>query len=206
MKNKFILMSLFLGTFYGFSQHKFSTYSAHKSITEAIRINSELIAGRTSFFEKQAEEKPLMFQKTKTRIEEFNRLSNNLSEYIERLQSEANTEQVLYDLLEDDHYKNILFRRGGALSFKGVRLKVKIDSLYNHSVKINVHKLSQLENFYNGHFKTNDVFYDHDGNEIDYFKYRFYDKTNYGIMMSMNCLLLDVKTFQLLYYGTIMSY
>ena len=98
-----------------------------------------------------------MFQKTKTRIEEFNRLSNNLSKYIERLQSEANTEQVLYDLLEDDHYKNILFRRGGALSFKGVRLKVKIDSLYNHSVKINVHKLSQLENFYNGHFKTNDI-------------------------------------------------
>ena len=206
MKNKLILLSLFLVSLQGFSQHKFLTYSAHKSITEAIRINNELIAGRTSFFEKQAEEKPLMFQKTKTRLVEFNRLSNNLSKYIEKLQKEANTEQVLYDLLVDDFYKNILFEKGERLSYKGRRLKVKIDSLYNHAIKINVHKLSQLENFYNGHFKTNDVFYDYDGNEIDYFKYHFYDKSNYGIMMSMNCLLLDVKTFQLLYYGTVMSY
>ena len=206
MKNKLILLSLFLVSLQGFSQHKFLTYSAHKSITEAIRINNELIAGRTSFFEKQAEEKPLMFQKTKTRLVEFNRLSNNLSKYIEKLQKEANTEQVLYDLLVDDFYKNILFEKGEGLSYKGRRLKVKIDSLYNHAIKINVHKLSQLENFYNGHFKTNDVFYDYDGNEIDYFKYHFYDKSNYGIMMSMNCLLLDVKTFQLLYYGTVMSY
>ena len=206
MKNKLILLSLFLVSLHGFSQHKFLTYSAHKSITEAIRINNELIAGRTSFFEKQAEEKPLMFQKTKTRVVEFNRLSNNLSKYIEKLQKEANTEQVLYDLLVDDFYENILFEKEEGLSYKGKRLKVKIDSLYNHAIKINVHKLSQLENFYNGHFKTNDVFYDHDGNEIDYFKYHFYDKSNYGIMMSMNCLLLDVKTFQLLYYGTVMSY
>lgn len=206
MKNKLILLSLFLVSLQGFSQHKFLTYSAHKSITEAIRINNELIAGRTSFFEKQAEEKPLMFQKTKTRLVEFNRLSNNLSKYIEKLQKEANTEQVLYDLLVDDFYKNLLFEKGEELSYKGRRLKVKIDSLYNHAIKINVHKLSQLENFYNGHFKTNDAFYDYDGNEIDYFKYHFYDKSNYGIMMSMNCLLLDVKTFQLLYYGTVMSY
>ena len=192
--------------FTAIAQHKFSTYTAHKSITEAIRINNELITGRTSFFEKQALAKPLMFQNTKIKIAEFNRLSNNLSKYIETLQNEANTEQVLYEMLTDGFYKNILFEKRGGLSFKGEKLKTKIDSLYNYSVKINVHKLSQLDNFYKGHFKTDDVFYDFDENELNYFEYRFYDTSNYGIMMAMNCLLLDVKTFQLLYFGTVMSY
>ncbi|WBX68487.1 hypothetical protein PG910_10430 [Tenacibaculum dicentrarchi] len=41
----------------GFSQHKFTSYSAHTSITMAIRVNNEIIAGRTAFFEKQSEEK-----------------------------------------------------------------------------------------------------------------------------------------------------
>ena len=69
-----------------------------------------------------------------------------------------------------------------------------------------MHKLSQLDNFYNDHFKTDDVFYDFEENELDYFQYHFYDKSNYGIMMAMNCLLLDVKTFQLLFFGTVMRY
>ena len=206
MKGSLLFCTTLLMSIAGFSQHKFSTYTAHKSITEAIRINNELIAGRTSFFEKQALAKPLMFQNTKIKIAEFNRLSNNVSRYIEVIQKEVNTEQVLYDMLTRDFYKNILFKNDKDLSFKGMKLKTKIDSLYNHAVKINVHKLSQLDNFYNGHFKTNDVFYDFDENELDYFEYRFYDKSNYGIMMAMNCLLLDVKTFQLLYFGTVMSY
>ena len=206
MKNRLLFFTAFFICFSGFTQHKFATYTAHKSMTEAIRINNELITGRTSFFEKQSEEKPLMFKSTKVKIAEFNRLSNNVSKYIEKLQKEVNVEQVLYDMLTDDFYKNIMFNDGKNLSYKGEKLKIKIDSLYNHSVKINVHKLSQLENFYKGNFKTNEVFYDFDENELDYFQYRFYDKSNYGIMMAMNCLLLDVKTFQLLYYGTVMSY
>jgi hypothetical protein len=206
MKGKLVLFFMLLMFLNGYSQHKFSTYTAHKSITEAIRINNELIAGRTSFFEKKAEDKPLMFQNTKIKVQEFNRLSNNLSKYIEKLQNEVNTEQVLYEMLTDGFYKNILFKDSKKLSFKGEKLKVKIDSLYDHSVKINIHKLSQLDNFYKRHFKTDVVFYDFDENELDYFGYHFYDKSNYGIMMAMNCLLLDVKTFQLLYFGTVMSY
>ncbi|WP_271407081.1 hypothetical protein [Tenacibaculum soleae] len=188
------------------AQHKLSTYTAHKSITEAIRINTEVIAGRTSFFEKQAVKKPLMFQKTKIIVAEFNRLSNNVSKYIEEIQSKVNTEQVLYDMLTNGFYKNILFQSNNELTFKGDQLKIKIDSLYNYSIKMNVHKLSQISNFADSHFKTSDVFYDFDENELNYFQHLFYDKSNYGIMMSMNCLLLDVKTFQLLYYGTVMSY
>lgn len=206
MKGSLTFYFLFLVFFSGFSQHKFSTYSAHKSIMQSIHVSDELILGRISFFEKQAEEKPLMFQNTKNKISEFNRLSNNLSKFIITLQNEVNTEQILYDMLGDNHYRDVLFKEGNSLAFKGERLKVKIDSLYNHSVKINVHKLSQLEDFYKGHFKTDEIFYGFDENEIDYFEYLFYDKSNYGIMMAMNCLLLDVKTFQLLYFGTVMSY
>ncbi|WP_028890165.1 hypothetical protein [Tenacibaculum ovolyticum] len=206
MKGSFLFFTAIFLSFKGFTQYNFSTYTAHKSITEAIRVNNELIAGRTSFFEKQAAAKPLMFQNTKIKIQEFNRLSNSLSKYIETIQKEVNTEQVLYDMLGSDFYKKVLFNDSKNLSYKGRKLKRKIDSLYNHSVKINVHKLSQLENFYNDHFKTADVFYDFDENELDYFQYHFYDKSNYGIMMAMNCLLLDVKTFQLLYFGTVMSY
>ncbi|WP_418651050.1 hypothetical protein [Tenacibaculum aestuariivivum] len=172
----------------------------------AIRINNELIIGRTFFFEKQALEKPLMFQNTKNKIAKFNQLSNDLSKYIESIQEEVNTEQVLYDMINDGVYKNMLFLNDNKLTIKGEELKLKIDNLYNYAVKINVHKLSQLENFYNTHFKTDAIFYDFDENEIDYFKYHFSDISNYGIMMAMNCLHLDVKTFQLLYFGTVMSY
>ncbi len=187
------------------SQHKHKTFTAHKSIVDAIRVNDEVIKGRTAFFEKQADVKPLMFQKTKIRISELNRLSNNLSKYIESIQKEVNTEMVLYELLTKDIYKTTLFKNNGELTLKGKKLKVKIDSLYDYSVKINVHQLSQLENFYKDNFKTSATYYEYE-KEINYFEYLFYDKSNYGMMMAMNCLLLDVKTFQLLYYGTVMSY
>jgi len=188
------------------AQQSHSSFSAHKSLADAIRINNEIIEGRTLFFEKQAEKKPLMFQKTKLRVSELNRLSNNLSKYIVELQSKVNTERVLYDLLESEHYKELLFSYDNALSYKGKKLKRKIDSLYNHALKINVHKLSQLENFYEARFNTEGDFFDSEQNKLNYFDYLFHDKSNYGIMMAMNYLLLDVKTFQLLYFGSVMSY
>lgn len=190
----------------GFTQHSFSTYKGHESVVDAIRVQCELIEGRTSFFEKQAMNKPMMFQKTKVRVGELNRLSNNLSKYIERIQKEVGTENVLYDLLDKESYKSTLFKSNGSLTYKGTKLKRKIDSLYNCSKRVNVHKLSQLENFYEDRFNTSKEYFDFDQNKINYFNHLFYDKTNYGMMMAMNYLLLDVKTFQLLYYGTIMSY
>ncbi|MEX6627111.1 hypothetical protein [Tenacibaculum salmonis] len=206
MKVRFLLIYMLFLAFNGFTQHKLTTYSAHKSITNAIRINNELIIGRTAFFEKQSEEKPLMFQNTKMKIAGINWLSNDLSKYIETLQKEINTEQILYDMLKDGVYQKELFTDNHTLSFKGKKLKSKIDNLYELAVKANIHKLSQLENFYKGHFKTDAVFYGFDENQLDYFQYHFSDTSNYGIMMALNCLLLDVKTFQLLYYGTVMSY
>ncbi len=202
-KKFFILLVLF--SFSLSAQHKYNTYTAHYSIEKAIKISSDIIEGRTEFFEKQAEEKPLMFQKTKVMIGELNRLSNNITKYIKNTQEEVNREQVLYDLLESNHYKNLIFKESGGLTIKGDSLRVKIDSLYIHSKRINVHRLSQLENFYEEHFKTNADFY-HNEDKISYFDYLFYDKSNYGMMMAMNYLLLDVKTFQLLYYGTVMNY
>lgn len=190
----------------GYAQHDFSTYNAHKSLLKSITVSDEVIEGRTAFFEKQAEEKPLMFQKTRVRIGELNRLANNLSKFIVNTQKEVNTERVIYDLLDEDFYRKILFKHNGSLTKEGKKLKIKIDSLYDISIRVNVHRLSQLENFSEDHFKTNGEYYDHDGNQISYFDQLFYDKTNYGIMMSMNYLLLDIKTFQLLYYGTVMSY
>jgi hypothetical protein len=190
----------------GYAQHDFSTYNAHKSLLKSIKVSDEVIEGRTAFFEKQAEEKPLMFQKTRVRIGELNRLANNLSKFIVNTQKEVNTERVIYDLLDEDFYRKILFKHNGSLTKEGKKLKIKIDSLYDISIRVNVHRLSQLENFSEDHFKTNGEYYDHDGNQISYFDQLFYDKTNYGIMMSMNYLLLDIKTFQLLYYGTVMSY
>lgn len=206
MKNKLVFFVVVLAGLTLNAQHDFSTYNAHKSLERSIRVSNDVIEGRTAFFERQADEKPLMFQKTRQRIGELNRLANNLSKYIESTQEEVNAERVLYNLLVDDFYENLLFHANGSLTNKGKRLKIKIDSLYQISVRINVHRLSQLENFYEDHFKTNGEYYDHDGNSISYFDQLFYDKTNYGIMMSMNYLLLDVKTFQLLYYGTVMSY
>ncbi|TCP23713.1 hypothetical protein EV195_108186 [Tenacibaculum skagerrakense] len=205
MFKKSILFAVFI-CLNSFAQHNFSTYYAHKSLERSIRVSDDIIEGRTAFFERQADEKPLMFQKTRVRIAELNRLSNNLSKFIVNTQEEVNSERVLYNLLDEDFYKKILFKNNGNLTKRGNQLKVKIDSLYTISAQVNVHRLSQLENFYEDHFKTNGEYYDHDGNKISYFEQLFYDKSNYGIMMSMNYLLLDVKTYQLLYYGTVMSY
>ena len=147
-----------------------------------------------------------MFQKTRVRIGELNRLANNVSKYIEKIQKEVNTERVLYELLPKEFYNDLLFEPNGTLTSKAKRLKIKIDSLYNHAIRINVHQLSQLENFYEKRFKTDGDFYDFEENRLTFFEYLFYDKSNYGMMMAMNYLLLDVKTFQILYYGTVMSY
>ncbi|MCG8858220.1 hypothetical protein [Tenacibaculum finnmarkense] len=206
MKRSVIFRVLFLLSISGFSQHKFTSYSAHRSITTAIRINNEIIAGRTAFFEKQSQEKPLMFQHTKLKIAGLNKVSNILSKYIETLQKEINTEQILYNMLAEDTYKKILFTSNNELSFKGRKLKLKIDDLYAFAVKINGHKLSQLDNFYKDYFKTDTIYYDFEENQLNYFEYHFTDRSNYGMMMALNCLLLEVKTFQLLYYGTVMSY
>ncbi|WP_170245918.1 hypothetical protein [Tenacibaculum adriaticum] len=188
------------------AQHNFSTYSAHHSIKEAINVSKDVIKARTLDFEKKAEDKPLMFFQVKQKIGELNRVSNNLSSYIEIIQKEVDSERVLYELLEDDFYEKVLFTNRGGLSLKGSQLKIKIDSLYQLSTKINVHGLTHLNDFADNHFKTNVDYYDGEENKIDYFNYLFYDKTNYGMMMAMNYLLLDVKTFQLLYFGTVMSY
>ncbi|CAM1345084.1 hypothetical protein [Tenacibaculum amylolyticum] len=188
------------------AQYTFDTYIAHKSLVNSIRISSDIIEGRTTFFEKQSEEKPLMFQKTKVRMGELNRIANNLSKYIEKTQKEINSERVLYDLIDQDAYRKIFFKSNGRLTASGLDLKRKIDSLYVQAKNVNVHALSQLENFYEGHFKTNGEYYNHDGEEISFFDRLFYDKSNYGMMMAMNYLMLDVKMYQLLYYGTIMSY
>lgn len=188
------------------AQHKFSTYRAHHSLHEAITMSSEVIEGRTLDFEKKAEGKPLMFQSEKVKIGELNRIANNLSKFIEKTQEDVNSERVLYDLLDDYHYRDLFFDEYDQLTYKGDSLKTKIDSLYNYSLKINIHQLSQLENFSNNHFKTSADYYDDDGQKINFFNYVFSDKSNYGMMMAMNYLLLDVKTFQLLYFGTIMTY
>mgnify|MGYP001791351188 CR=1 FL=1 len=188
------------------AQHRYITNKGHDSLEKAIYVSHEMIEGRTAYFERQAEEKPLMFQKTRVLIGELNRLSNNVKSYIDTIQREVNTERVVYDLLEENFYKKILFTPQGKLTKRAKRLKIKIDSLYNFSLKVNVHRLSQLENFSKEHFKTDNEYYDFDENKLTFFEHLFYDKTNYGIMMSMYYLTLDVQTFQLLYYGTVMSY
>lgn len=200
------IICMFLSCWGANAQYTFDTYIAHKSLVNSIRISSDIIEGRTAFFEKQSEEKPLMFQKTKVRMGELNRIANNLSKYIEKTQKEVNSERVLYDLLDQNAYKKIFFKSNGRLTSNGLNLKRKIDSFYVQAKNVNVHALSQLENFYEGHFKINGEYYNHDGEEISFFDRLFYDKSNYGMMMAMNYLMLDVKMYQLLYYGTIMSY
>lgn len=188
------------------AQYDFSSFNMHKSLMKAIQVSNEVIEGRTMFFEKKADEKPLMFQKTRLRIGELNRLANNLSKFIVKTQREVNSERILYDLLEEGAYQKVFFKENRILTKFAEKLKIKIDSLYTCSIRINIHRLSQLENFSEDHFKTDGEFYDHKGNQISFFEQLFYDRSNYGMMMSLNYLLLDIKTFQLLYYGTVMSY
>ena len=188
------------------AQYDFSSNTAHNSIVQSIEVSNDVIKARTLDFEKKTAGKPLMFVDIKQKISALNMLSNNLSKYIEDVQKEVDTERVLYELIEDDFYENILFTADGELSSKGMKLKIKVDSLFQLSKKINIHSLTHLDDFVNNHFDTNAVYYDAEERKVSYFEHLFYDKTNYGIMMMMNYLMLDVKTFQLLYFGTIMSY
>ena len=207
MKTYFIaLVLLLLGLNSMSAQYNYSTNTAHISVLKAIGVTNDVIKARTEDFEKKAALKPLFFLNTKTKIGELNRLSNNLSYYIEDLQKEANTERILFDLLEEDFYEKVLFDAEGSLNPKGKKLKVKIDSLYRVSKQINIHGLSQLSNFSDAHFNTTKDYADTYGKKLDYFENLFYDRSNYGIMMSMYFLLLDVKTFELLYFQTVMSF
>ena len=206
MKYNFLIVIVVSFSHVVLSQHNFSTYMGHESVLEAIAVTSDIIKERTADFEKKAEKKPLMFLQVKKKIGELNRVSNNLSRYITDLQSDVGKERILYELIEDDVYERMLFGYDGSFTPKLHLLKVKIDSLYMLSNAINVHQLTHLNDFSDHHFKTTVDFYDQDENKVDYFNYLFYDKSNYGIMMSMNYLLLDVKTFQLLYFRTVMAY
>ena len=207
MKTKLLL---FLGSLFWVSllcaQYNFSTNTAHTSIIRAIEVNSDVIKARSLDFEKKAEAKPLMFVNTKKKISALNRVSNNLSYYIQELQKEADKERILQGFLEEGFYEKLLFDPRGNINEKGKKLKVKIDSWYLIANRINNHGLTHLSDFADDHFKTNKDYYDAYEVKIDYFKYFFYDRSNYGMMMEMYCLLLAVKTFELLYFQTIMSF
>jgi len=142
----------------------------------------------------------------KHKIVELNNISNSLSNVISSMQKEVGSERVLYELLEDDFYEKILFTNSGNLTKKGQMLKVNIDALYQVTKKINVHGLTGLSDFADIHFNTAEVYYDAQEKKINYFEYLFFDTSNYGIMMTLNSILLDVKIFQLMYYRTVMSY
>lgn len=207
MIKSFFLCSLFLWVSYSVqSQYRYSSNTAHVSLERAILLNSDVIQERTANFEKKVASKPLMFVSVKRKISDLNIAANSLSSLIISLQKEVNSERVLYELLEEDFYKNILFKPNGQLTVKGNELKQKIDFLYKVANAINIHKLSGLTDFINQHFNTKEVYYDAEENKVNYFDHFFYDKTNYGIMMNLNYLLLDIKVYQLLYYRTVMSY
>ena len=208
MKTKTIITLIaFLCVYTLNAQYEFRTNTAHNTITRAIEVSNDVIKGRSLEFEKKAASKPLMFINTVKKISQLNRVANNLSYHIEKLQGEVNTERVLYDLLDEDYYNHILFsKKDGSLTSAGEKLKTKIDSLYMIGDKINIHDYTHLTDYTHEHFDTSEQYYDENEKEIDYFEHLFYDRSNYGMMMAMNCLLLDVKTFQLLYFGTIMLY
>jgi len=188
------------------AQYNFSTKTAHNSIIRAVEVTNDVIKARSLDFEKKAEAKPLMFVNTKKKISELNRVANNLSYYIEILQEQADKERILEEFLEEGFYERLLFDARGNLNPNGRKLKLKIDSLYLVANRVNIHGLSHLSDFANNHFNTKKAYYDDYENSIDYFKHFFYDRSNYGMMMTMYCLLLDVKTFELLYFQTIMSF
>jgi len=207
MRNSYKIVSFFLliNTFVQ-AQFKYSSNTAHISIRKAIEINTDIIKERTLNFEKKAESKPLMFVNVKKKISELNRVANNLSAYLEEIQKEVVPERVLSDLLQDNFYYNILFVNQKELTERGKKLKLKIDELYQVGKSVNIHKLTHLDDYVNEHFNTNEEYYDAYEKKINFFEYHFHDTSNYGIMMSMNYLLLDIKIFQLVYYRTIMSY
>ncbi len=187
------------------AQYKYSSNTAHISIVQSIKLNNDIIKERTANFEKKVATKPLMFVNVKKKISALNYASNDLSAFIKEIQEEVNIDNILYELREEGFYENILFK-DDKLSERGKKLKMKIDNLYQISKAINVHGLTNLSDFAKEHFDTTEIYYDAYENKVSYFRHVFYDKTNYGIMMTMNYLLLEVKIFQLLYYRTVMAY
>ena len=188
------------------AQYNYSSSTAHISLAKAIKVNNDIIKERTANFEKKAANKPLMFVNVKKKISALNIEANNLSLYINKIQKEVNSERVLYELIEDDFYEKILFTSDGELSLKGKNLREKINSLYEVGKVVNVHELTGLTDFLEGHFNVKEVYYNAQEKEVDYFEYVFFDRSNYGIMMTMDYILLDVKLFQLMYFRTVMSY
>lgn len=204
--NHKILFNLFLFTsLLTQAQYKYSSNTAHISIVQSIKLNNDIIKERSANFEKKAAAKPLMFVNVKKKISALNYASNDLSAFIKEIQEEVNVDNILYELREEGFYENILFT-DDKLSERGRELKVKIDALYQMTKVINIHRLTNLSDFAKEHFDTSEIYYDAYENKVNYFRHVFYDKTNYGIMMNMNYLLLEVKVFQLLYYRTVMSY
>lgn len=190
----------------GLAQHNYSSNTAHVSLVKAIHLNNDIIKERTDDFEKKTTEKPLMFVNVKKKLSELNLVSNGLCLWIEDLQKEVGSERILYELLPENFYEKILFDHDGNLTLRGKELKMKIDHLYHVTKKINIHALTLLNDFGTEHFNTQEVYYDAHEKKITYFDHYFYDTSNYGIMMTLNYLLLDVKVFQLMYYRTVMSY
>lgn len=206
MKTKIVLFFLlFLNTVL-YAQYRFSSQNIHNSVLEAINVNNDVIKGRTKYFEDKSEEKPLMFLREQKNVSELNRVSNSVSNYINKLKTEADTEKILYELIDEDFFKELLFTASGKLTLKGKVLKRKLDSLHLINNKINLRGFTHLKQFSEEHFKTDAEYYNEDGSNSDFFNHYFYDKSNYGIMMSLNLLLLDVTTNQLLFFGTIMTY
>lgn len=203
---KCIFFSLFLCQFLNAQYNKFSSPYVHKSVIEAINVTDDIIKARTKNFEKKSEEKSLMFLREKKNISQLNNISNSVSDYIEKLKSLAGTEKILYKLVEESFFKELLFTQEGELTITGDSLKVKLDSLYFVNKKLNLRGFTHLKDFNNNHFKTDTDYYNEEGEIVDFFNHFFYDKSNYGIMMALNLLLLDVKTNQLLFFGTVMSY
>ena len=189
-----------------YGQYNYASNTIHVTIVEAISLNNNIIEERSANFEKKAQSKPLMFVNVKKKIALLNEVSNSLSKFITSLQKEVGSERILYELLEDDFYENILFTKDEEFTDRGKELMMKTAALYQVSKTINVHGLTGLSDFATQHFKTDEVYYDAQERKINYFEYLFYDTSNYGIMMSLNALLLDVKVFQLMYYRTVMSY
>lgn len=188
------------------SQHSHTSNTAHISIINAINVHNNIIEERLENFEKKTESKPLMFVNVKRSISDLNYAANNLNLFITSMQDEIGSERILYQLLADDFYEKTLFNSAGGLSEKGKELKRRIMAFYQAGHKVNIHDLTGLSDFVNQHFNTNEAYYDGQENKIDYFDYLFYDRSNYGIMMTLYYLVSDIKVFQLLYYRSVMTY
>lgn len=201
-----IFFFLFLCKFTVHAQYNFSSPNAHNSIEQVIVVTDDIIKERTKDFEKKGDEKPLHFLREKKSVSQLNKISNSLSDYIKKLKKQVELEQVLYNLVDDNFFEDLLFDSQGFLTYQGDTLQIKLDSLYSVNKAINVRGFTHLKDFNENHFNTQIEYYNDKGDEVDFFNHFFYDKSNYGMLMSLNLLLLDVKTNQLLFFRTVMSY